>query len=510
MGSNGKRKAIRDLIETGEMEFDEGLETPGEPVETGPLDVGMLAEIREQRRKLQADPDNELPLYRDYYKQPDLTFEQADGILGQFEKAVADPDAYHDEAEQEGILDKVKSGASCAIKIPRWFIMKPKMDDAEMAAVAKLTADFKLGPDVKVDVAVHKFELCDPGWWRWMKAHFVGMKKWPEGLAPFLQHGGANGTFVYADTRATKKIALMSDFGVGQYHSRAIAAQLAHQKYGHVFHLGDVYYGGTQKEFDANYTRVLEPVMQHSLLWSLPENHELYTGGHAFQKFLTDHRGSGPGKVHQDGSYFAVRFANHQVVGIDANWNARQRYLKAELRDWLDDVLDVGEKNKLTTILLTGSGPWEYTSAKSSTLFEDLKRWTNEKRIAMWFWGNDHYCALFERDESKGSFVGSCIGHAGYPGGPMKTGEPSFVVPQFVETEKRFPPAYKLRDDLGNNGWCELAMLPDGGVELLYVDWLGCKRHQATYKVDVQANGGRLLELDGQPKRFTERTLAFP
>jgi hypothetical protein len=32
-----------------------------------------------------------------------------------------------------------------------------------------------------------------------------------------------------------------------------------------------------------------------------------------------------------------------------------------------------------------------------------------------------------------------------------------------------------------DNGWCQLTMLDDGGVELLYVDWLGCKRFRARY-----------------------------
>jgi hypothetical protein len=334
------------------------------------------------------------------------------------------------------------------------------------------------------------------------------MKKWPEGLATFKGHD-ANNPFVYRDTQNTTQVALMSDFGVGQYHSHAIAAQLAHVRYPHVFHLGDVYYGGSQEEFDANYTKLLAPVMQHSVVWSIPENHELYTGGFAYQQFLADHHGTGPGKTLQHGSYFAVQFERHQIIGIDVNWNRRQRYLKAELRDWLDEVIASGEQANRTSILLSGSAPFVYGEAHSTPLYDDLRRWTDAGRIAMWFWGDDHYGALFERDDSKGSFVGSCIGHAGFPGDRQRDSRDSFLVPQWIETEPRFPTQYDLRDDLGNNGWVQLTLLDDGGVELLYVDWLGCKRHRARYQLDL-SRGTRLLRQAEKPERFADRTHAFP
>ena len=172
-------------------------------------------------------------------------------------------------------------------------------------------------------------------------------------------------------------------------------------------------------------------------------------------------------------------------------------------------MISDGEALKLTTILLTGSAPFVYGEDQPTALYQDLKPWHDAGRIAMWFWGDDHYCALFERDDTKGSFIGSCIGHAGYPGDPQRADAKSFVKTQFVETEKRFPPHYQLRDDLGNNGWVELSMLADGGVELLYVDWLGCKRHHASFRIDVQPNGGRLLTLAARTS-FTDRTRTFP
>lgn len=511
MGNSGKRRAISEFIQTGKFEFDEGLEGAEAPAERGPLDAAWLAEIQAQRQRLKASPQSELEIYRDFYKNPDLTEAQVDSLLEAMEKAVGEPERFYDEIEdavsREGVMEDIGHGLGCVVNIPRFFPTRRPSED-QQKAVAKLKADFNVPESVSINPREHHFELCDPGWWHLWKAHTIAMKKWPEGLAPFAMHG-AGKPFVYDDPSQSTKVALMADFGVGYYHSHAIAAQLAHLRYPHVFHLGDVYYGGTPKEFDDYYTSLLEPVMQHSLLWSMPENHELYSGGFAYKKFLADHQGAGPGKILQEGSYFAVLFAQHQIVGIDVNWHGRQRYLKAELRDWLDSVIEAGEKAGRTTILLSGSAPFVYGEDHATELYGDLKRWTDRGRIAMWFWGDNHYCALFERDNSKGSFIGSCIGHGGYPGDLQRDKKKNFVIPQWVETEPRFPKGYGLRDDVGNNGWVELTLLDGGGVELLYVDWLGCKRHRARYKLDT-SRGGRLLDLDGLPERFTERVHAFP
>src|SRR5205823_4779106 len=146
-----------------------------------------------------------------------------------------------------------------AVKLVRFFPTRSP-SAAETTAIAKLAADFAL-PAIAINPRDHRFELCDPGWWHLIKADRIDMKKWPEGLAPFLSHDDAH-PFVYDDARAARRIALMSDFGCGLYHSRAIAQQLAAQRYPYVFHLGDVYYGGSQAEFDANYTSVLAATMQ--------------------------------------------------------------------------------------------------------------------------------------------------------------------------------------------------------------------------------------------------------
>ena len=52
----------------------------------------------------------------------------------------------------------------------------------------------------------------------------------------------------------------------------------------------------------------------------------------------------------------------------------------------------------------------------------------------------------------------------------------------WLEDQPRFPAPLKLRDDAGNNGWCQATLRPDGGVDLLYVDWLWCKRAAVSFQ----------------------------
>jgi hypothetical protein len=503
MGSKAKRQAIDKLLGGGELEAVESVGDPIDAAPDAPLDAAWLAEIREQRARLAANPDEELPAYREFYKKPELTQHEADQLLQAQEKAIGAPEAFYDEimdaVAEEGFFDALKLAASCAIRIPRFYPTR-EPSAAQEQVIAKLRDDFALG-DVAINPNDHRYELCDPSWWRLWKVHAVAMKKWPEGLANFIAHGGDR-TFVYDDARGAKQVALMADFGVGQYHSRLIARQLEAKRYPYVFHLGDIYYAGTEAELQRNYADVLARTMEQSLLFSMPENHELYSGGFAWQSFLQQHRG----QILQEGSYFCVRYAKHQIIGLDVNWNRRQRFDYEVGRAWLDGVL-AGHED-LTTILLTGSAPFEYGKPDSKPLYDDLAHWHRQGRFALWFWGDDHYGALFKRVPGRADFVGSCIGHAGFPGDRMAGGKPSFVDLEWLEEEPRFPAGYDLRDDLGNNGWVELTLLDSGGVELLYVDWLGCRRFRARFDLDPAAPGRQLRLADREA--FPVRTRSFP
>jgi hypothetical protein len=495
-----KRATVERFLETGEWLVEPDLETvsvePG-----GPLDPAWLADIRAWR----ADLAGCLDRFREFFHKPAMTREELDALLAEMEMVVATPELFfdgmqraRDEAQPEGVVIDFLRGLP---KIPFLFPTRDLRDD-QRAELDKLRARYPVLAGVDVNPNDHHFELPDPGWWRLIKGGLLEhLGTWPD-LAPFAEHTFEL-PFVYPASPDANRVALIADFGVAQYHSHAIARTLARAAYPYVFHLGDVYYSGTHAELAMRYSAVLDPVMSKSTLFSMPENHELFSGGHPYQAFLRNEKMRG--RIVQDGSYFCVRFAKHQIIALDVNWHGRRRFKPDRLseRAWFEAQLAHGLANDLTTILLTGNAPYCYGDHGKRKLFDDLLEY--QHRFHMWFWGDDHYCALFPHTAAT-PFVGSCIGHGGYPGDRQQTGEPCFVEPVWLETAPRFPIDTDLRHDLGNNGWCELALLDSGGVELLYVDWLGCKRAAATYEPAVGANG-RFLRLVSRVEDLGRNTL---
>ncbi len=69
---------------------------------------------------------------------------------------------------------------------------------------------------------------------------------------------------------------------------------------------------------------------------------------------------------------------------------------------------------KLTNILLSPNESHELGEKKHTKLYYDLEEFIKEKLIDFWFWGNTHYCTLFDKAD-KTPFIGSSIGHGGHP-----------------------------------------------------------------------------------------------
>lgn len=461
--------------------------------EEGPLDSEWLKVLSEMRTALNDESETILAAYRSFFDDDNLNVEDVRGHVNTMALAVESPSEFYDIAiggnklRTRGIPSAAAQVAKCAWKIPRHYPAR-KPTASQTQEIEELRDFYKLDRDIAINPNDHKYEFCDPRWWPLILEKLEEkVKLWPLGLKKYLRHSPQK-PFVYdaENTSGDVKVALFADFGTGSYHSRHIARQLARWKYPYAFHLGDVYYGGTQSEFDDYYAAPLNDVMDDTVLFSLPENHELYGEGKAYKKFLkTEHQ---KGRILQEGSYFCLRFPKHQIIGIDVNWNGRKRFEDKRSRKWLDEVLNSG--SELTTILLTGSAPYVYGSNDKTKLFDDLKQWREQDSFNLWFWGDNHYCALFDRDPNKAPFVGSCIGHGGYPGGRRKKRRPSYVPTAWLETEPRFPKnknAKYMRTDVSNNGWCEMTLRSDGGVDLLYVDWLGAKRCLARF--DRTSNG---------------------
>jgi hypothetical protein len=396
-----------------------------------------------------------------------------------------------DQAE----LEKAVREAREALEDPMRAAARMKMVHA---AGLKLPPEFTFpGMDlgaVPIDPGDSKFETkADAlGWVIMSGPQFLGGLLGLARKHPFVFHG-ADG-FVYdppsIPAGSSIEVALLSDFATGRFPARYIARQIAARGFPYLIHLGDTYYAGRKSEFRDNMRAPLAPAEAQTAIYLLNANHEMLSGGIPYFKYIDDRRLARPGLHRQTGSYFTLLLEPFQLIGIDTAYHQDGRYPEPRLRQWLEERLEQGRRSKWVNVLLSSNEPYEYGKPAPGPLFtEDLGGLARRGLIDLWFWGNTHYCALFDRSDAF-PFIGSCIGHGGCPFYRQKTGLPSAAPVLFLETGARFPDRFRLRLDQGRAGYCTLRLHDDRRLDLTYLDWMGQTRFEAGLQWDAAA--GRL------------------
>jgi hypothetical protein len=288
------------------------------------------------------------------------------------------------------------------------------------------------------------------------------------------------------------RIALVSDFGTGLYTSRYIAKQLLLAQYDYAIHLGDVYYSGREAEFAEYFRKELDPLLGFTRLFTMNGNHEMFSVAKPYFRYLDARRDHPSGLQEQEGSYFCLRGDRVQIIAIDTDYFGPSRFRDPSLLKWLEHHLEAGRAARLTNILLSGDEPYDYGSSGTTKLLGDLRSLVvGRSLVDLWFWGNTHYCALFEPTAAL-PFIGSCIGHGGFPYGTQRPSRPSAAPVAFLETGARFPAWTRVRQDRGNNGFCEMTVQDDGGLVLRYIDWM--KNDRCRVVLDRRDDGRLVMQ----------------
>jgi hypothetical protein len=181
-----------------------------------------------------------------------------------------------------------------------------------------------------------------------------------------------------------------------------------------IIHLGDVYYSGTRRECTENVVGVLDALVDELKIrrppfFTLPGNHDYYSGGRGFYEMIGRINSKLPG-CQQKASYFCLRTADGhwQFLGMDTGYNDRDPVyqkspgLVATEITWHRDKLDHFDG---TTVLLSHH---QLYSAKER-LSQGSRPWLNEDlhmvfqpyydRVAAWFWGHEHNLILFKDNQ---------------------------------------------------------------------------------------------------------------
>jgi len=228
----------------------------------------------------------------------------------------------------------------------------------------------------------------------------------------------------------TAKVVLLGDWGANMSDNVAMLSEaLKKFKPDAIFHLGDVYYSGTQFECTRNVLKVMNELVQtlgikRPAFFTIPGNHEYYSGGAGFYDMIGKINDGIPG-ARQQASYFCLRTANNtwQFLGMDTGYGDHipgmsvGPALQQPEAAWHQEKL---KGFKGSTILLSHH---QLFSANSEINKDGPQPYLNQALLAtfkpyfdlipIWFWGHEHNLVLF-KDSQFGLKKGRLVGCSAY------------------------------------------------------------------------------------------------
>lgn len=199
------------------------------------------------------------------------------------------------------------------------------------------------------------------------------------------------------------RIGLLADWGSGLYGAPVSAQSIASD--GHfdaMFHLGDIYYSGTEKEVKERFLDVW-PKIPGAINRACNGNHEMYTGGQAYAGRVLS-------AFNQPSSCFAMQNDHWLLVGLDTAYKDHELY--GVQVAWLEGLLQQAGGRKV--ILFSHHQPFSLLGKQGPKLVGQLGHLLDGKKIFAWYWGHEHQCVLYERQPGWNMY-GRCIGHGGFP-----------------------------------------------------------------------------------------------
>lgn len=200
------------------------------------------------------------------------------------------------------------------------------------------------------------------------------------------------------------RIAVFGDWGTGLYGAPVLARSIAADIKGFqiVLHLGDTYYSGDDDEVRERLVQVW-PKVSGALNRSLNGNHEMYTGGHAYFKAVSQ-------SFAQSASCFAFQNDHWLLIGLDSAY--KDHDLNDEQIPWVNQLIAQAGNRKL--VVFSHHQPYSLLDVQGPSLVAKLASYLEQKKNFAWYWGHEHHCLLYDRHPAWGLF-GRCIGHGGFP-----------------------------------------------------------------------------------------------
>ena len=269
----------------------------------------------------------------------------------------------------------------------------------------------------------HAGDFLEARFWRWLTEYLRTVLRRRAKFHEYDLRDPRAGIYVMPEVVS---VALAGDWGTGTISAYRVRDEILRLNPDITMHLGDVYYSGSQDEFDEYFLGAddwprgsLEPAGKITALpsYALNGNHEMYSGGHAYFRSIREQFG-------QEASFFCVENEHWRIVGLDTGYSAKL-IPGLELLPWWVRLqphnLEWLQRNVLSSsdvrpILVLSHHQWFSAFEREyRKLGRELGR---DPRYLLWFWGHEHRLAGYGafRTHPKGPLIRArCIGHGGMP-----------------------------------------------------------------------------------------------
>jgi len=231
-------------------------------------------------------------------------------------------------------------------------------------------------------------------------------------------------------------IALVGDWGTGEPAAQRVLDAILAEKPHVLIHLGDVYFSGTDHESYRSFYKLIRSKRSAAELpvFTLAGNHDYYSGGHGYYQLIDE---LNEGAARQTASYFCLRNAGWQILGMDTGYGdcvpGQDALVKLATFGWKGHVTDLRDdeyrwheyqlRDGRPTILLSHHqlrSAWAPIGvpAKQDSVNRNLERrfrpYFSGGPVRAWYWGHEHDFVVMERGYD-GLGDSACLGHGAIP-----------------------------------------------------------------------------------------------
>ncbi len=271
------------------------------------------------------------------------------------------------------------------------------------------------------------------------------------------------------------RILLVGDWGSGTDRARKVAAQMrrelevgvAKRKEQHVIHLGDVYYTGSEKEYERHFLANWPVGLDEGISsYNLAGNHDMYQGGHAYYERCL--RGDARFRRQAGRSVFVLRNSAWQFLALDSSYEDQALY--GGQADWVAQQLE--SNAGLRTALLSHHQLFSAYEDGAARMREQLQAVLASGRIDAWFWAHEHRCLTYGSHDGVG--FSSCLGHGGIPEYLVNRDAKQLRAPLRYEYDRKFGAGFEPWNTFG----FAVVELDGRAMHVRYVDEEGNTHHE--------------------------------